>query len=75
MAKKRWSDLTPAQQKAVIAVGVVEALMTGWMLRDLKHRDAAQVRGPKLMWRAVSMVQPVGPLGYLAFGRRRAHAG
>lgn len=72
MAKKSWNDLSPAQQKAVIVGGVVETVLTGWMLRDLKRRDATQVRGPKLAWRAASVVQPFGPLGYLAFGRRRA---
>ncbi|WP_110208684.1 hypothetical protein [Nocardioides daejeonensis] len=72
MAKKSWNDLTPTQQKVVVIGGVVEAALTGWMLRDLKRREAAQVRGPKLLWRAASVVQPFGPLGYLAFGRRRA---
>ncbi|WP_235736710.1 PLDc N-terminal domain-containing protein [Nocardioides alcanivorans] len=71
MAKKNWSDLSPTQQKAVVAVAVAEVALTAWVLRDLKRRDSAQVRGPKLLWRAASAVQPFGPLGYLAFGRRR----
>lgn len=71
MAKKSWNDLSPAQRKAVIIGGVVEAALTGWMLRDLKRRDADQVRGPKLMWRAASMIQPFGPVGYVVLGRRK----
>ncbi|MDO7868911.1 hypothetical protein [Nocardioides jiangxiensis] len=70
MAKKTWNDLSPTQQKLVIAAGVVETLLTGYVLRDLGKRSKEQVRGPKLLWRAGSVVQPVGPLAYLAFGRR-----
>jgi hypothetical protein len=70
MAKKSWNDLTPTQQKIAIAGGVLEAVLTGYVLRDLSRRPKEQVRGPKLLWRAGSLVQPVGPVAYLAFGRR-----
>ncbi|GGO89459.1 hypothetical protein GCM10011584_18880 [Nocardioides phosphati] len=70
MAKKKWSDLTPTQQKLVVAGGVAEMVLTGYVLRDLGRRPKELVRGPKLLWRAGSVVQPVGPLAYLAFGRR-----
>jgi hypothetical protein len=70
MAKKKWNDLTPTQQKLVIAGGIVETLLTGYVLRDLGKRPKEQVRGPKTLWRLGSVVQPVGPVAYLAFGRR-----
>lgn len=70
MAKKRWSDLSPLQQKLVIAGGIVEAALTAYANRDLSQRTADEVRGPKLMWRAATFVQPVGPLAYLVVGRR-----
>ena len=38
--------------------------------RDLAKRPAALVRGPKPLWGAVNMVNFVGPLAYLTFGRR-----
>ena len=68
--KKRWSDLSSAQQKAAIAVGVVELVVTARALRDLARRPSEQVRGPKLLWVLACFVQPVGPVGYLAFGRK-----
>jgi hypothetical protein len=70
--QKKWSDLSPAQQRAVIAMGVVETAMTVWALVDLARRPAEQVRGRKGLWALGSFVQPVGPVAYLVWGRRRS---
>ena len=69
--KKSWSDLTPTQQKLVIAGGVAEAALSIWCLRDLKRRPAEAVRGPKALWVPAMSIQPFGPLAYLTLGRRR----
>jgi hypothetical protein len=69
-AKKRWSDLTPVEQRTVIAGGVLELVVTGWALRDLARRPAGSIRGQKALWVASFVVQPFGPLAYAAFGRR-----
>ena len=72
MAKKKsWSEMTPTQQKVIVAAGIVEVALTTWCLRDLKQRPAELVRGPKLLWVPAMSVQPVGPIAYLAWGRRR----
>ena len=68
--KKKWSDLTPTQQRLIVVGGAVEVVMTTWCLRDLARRPAAQVRGPKALWLPAMVVQPVGPLAYLLWGRR-----
>ena len=39
-------------------------------LVDLARRPKALVRGSKRRWALVCFVQPVGPIAYLAFGRR-----
>jgi hypothetical protein len=71
MASKRgWRDLTATQQKAVVAGAAVEAVLTVTVLRDLARRPGGEVRGPKLLWVLACVVQPFGPLAYLAFGRR-----
>jgi hypothetical protein len=44
--------------------------MTFRVLRDLARRPSANVRGPKALWVAACVVQPIGPLAYFAFGRR-----
>ncbi len=69
--KKKWQDLTPTQQKLVIVGGAVEVVLTTISLVDLSRRDRALVRGPKLMWVAAFVVQPIGPIAYLTIGRRR----
>lgn len=71
MAPKRgWRDLTPTQQKAAVAAAAVELVLTATVLRDLARRPGEEVRGPKLLWVLSCVVQPFGPLAYLAFGRR-----
>ncbi len=37
---------------------------------DLLRRPASAVRGSKWAWRAISLVNFVGPLAYFLFGRR-----
>lgn len=71
MAKKRWSDLSPVERRAIIAAGAVEAVLTSYALVDLARRPKPRVRGPKLLWLLSFVVQPVGPLAYLRLGRRR----
>ena len=68
--KKKWSDLTPGQQKALIAGGVVEVVLTTVALRDLARRPASEVRGRKSRWVLAMVVQPFGPIAYLLRGRR-----
>jgi len=68
--KKKWSDLSPLQQKAIIVIGTGELILTTVALRDLRRRPAAQVRGPKLLWTMACGVQPFGPVAYLVKGRR-----
>lgn len=69
-SKTRWHDLSPAQRKAVVAGALVELVATSWAVQDLRSRPAQAVRGPKSLWGASFVVQPFGPLAYLAFGRR-----
>jgi hypothetical protein len=67
---RRWSDLTPTQQGLILASAAVELALTAAALIDLARRPADQIRGPKSLWALGCIVQPVGPLAYLALGRR-----
>jgi len=67
---KRWNDLTGNQQWLIIAVAAVEMALTATALIDLARRPARQVRGAKRLLLLGCVVQPVGPLAYLALGRR-----
>jgi hypothetical protein len=70
--KKRWSDLTNRQRVAIVAAASVEFVLTTVALVDLSRRPSAQVRGVKPLWVLGCFLQPLGPLAYLAFGRRRS---
>jgi Phospholipase_D-nuclease N-terminal len=68
--KLRWSELEPWQRGAVVVGGAVELALTAIATRDLRRREASQVRGPKALWFAALAIQPFGPIGYLLLGRR-----
>ena len=68
--KKGWRDLSSTQQRAIVVGGALEVVMTAVVLRDLARRPRARVRRPKAVWVASCVVQPFGPLAYLALGRR-----
>jgi hypothetical protein len=67
---RKWSDLSPTQQKTVIVGAVAEVLVTSLALADLARRSSDEVRGSKATWVLSFAVQPFGPLAYFAFGRR-----
>jgi hypothetical protein len=71
MQQRRWSDLSPRQRALLLTLVSVELALTATALVDLVRRPAAQVRGPKVAWAVGCFVQPVGPIAYLAVGRRR----
>lgn len=54
-----------------MVTGIAEVALTTWCLRDLKRRPAELVRGPKVLWGPAMSVQPVGPIAYLVWGRKR----
>lgn len=68
--KRSWSELTPRQRRLIVVGGAIEVVLTTVALRDLAKRPKAEVRGPKAAWALGCFVQPVGPIAYLAIGRR-----
>ncbi|HVW46996.1 MAG TPA: PLD nuclease N-terminal domain-containing protein [Solirubrobacterales bacterium] len=69
--KRRWSELTPCQRRAIVVAGTAQIGLFVAALRDLRRRPADQVNGPKPLWGAISFVNFVGPIAYFAFGRKR----
>ncbi len=68
--KKQWSDFSGGQRAAILLGSAIEVILTSVALVDLARRPPAQVRGPKPLWALGCIVQPVGPIAYLAVGRR-----
>ncbi len=71
MERTRWSELDTRKKYGIVAVSVVELVLTTAALVDLVRRPADQVRGPKLAWAAGAFIQPIGPIAYFAAGIRR----
>lgn len=73
MAKKQWSEYSPAARTAIVLASIAELVVTTIALRDLIRRPSGEVRGPKLLWGLGLFVQPIGSPLYLVVGRRRPH--
>ncbi len=72
--KRRWQDLTRKQKKRSIVRGVLQFCLMLWSLWDIRHRTADQIKGSKRLWTALAFAQPVGPIAYLLFGRKKKAA-
>ena len=66
-----YRGLGPAARRAVWALLAFEAVLIVAVERDIQRRPTARIRGPKLLWRIVATQNFVGPVAYLALGRRR----
>jgi hypothetical protein len=55
----------------VIVAGTVQVLLLTAALRDIRPRPAEEINGSKWVWTAASSVNFIGPISFLAFGRRR----
>jgi hypothetical protein len=71
MTNTRWDELTGTQKALILTAASVELALTATALVDLVRRPSPQVRGPKVLWALGLAIQPVGPIAYLALGRRR----
>lgn len=70
--KTQWSNLTAGQQTVIRVVASVELALTATALVQLSRLPHDEVRGRKSLWALGCMVQPVGPVAFLLWGRRRA---
>ena len=72
MTRKHWSELTPWQRRTAVATMVAEAALAGAAWTDLALRPAEFVRGRKLWWALVILINFAGPIAYFRWGRRTA---
>jgi phospholipase D-like protein len=70
-AKKRWSDLSPAQRRGIVAAGLVQNSLLIAALVDIRRRPAKKIRGDRRVWAAFSFVSWIGPISYFTYGRKR----
>ncbi|GAB2861877.1 PLDc N-terminal domain-containing protein [Lentzea nigeriaca] len=70
MARRRWSELTEAQRRTLVTMGVVQVLLAAAAWTDLALRPREFVRGRKGWWALAILVNFAGPLAYFRWGRR-----
>ena len=70
MPKRKWKDMTPRQRALILVAASVQLSRAATAFTDLARRPAAQVRGRKVAWVPVIMLNTVGPIIYFVFGVR-----
>lgn len=70
MRRRRWADLSPRQQTAVLVAAAVQLSLAATAWADLATRTPAEVNGSRTTWAAVIAVNVVGPLAWFRLGRR-----
>jgi len=73
--KKTWKEMSPAGKVGTILTAIVQVSLLVAAQRDISHRPAELINGPKAAWRAASFVNFIGPMGYFIFGRKRSATG
>src|SRR4029453_16199921 len=61
MAKRRFSDLSPRSRMLLVALGVLQVSLNAAAQVDISRRPATEVRGSKIGWRLVSLINIFGP--------------
>jgi len=65
------TEMTPAAKAGLGVLGIVQVAFAFLAFWDLAHRDADEVRGPKVAWIPAILVNWIGPASYFLFGIRR----
>ncbi|WP_427004617.1 PLDc N-terminal domain-containing protein [Pseudarthrobacter sp. H2] len=68
--KKSWKELSPMARFGTVAAAIVQLSLLIAAQRDISRRPAEQIRGSKAVWRAVTLINFIGPGSYFAFGRK-----
>jgi hypothetical protein len=74
MSRRNWKEMSPVQKVANVLVGAVELVLVTLALWDISHRPDNEINGKKRTWVMASLIQPIGPIIYFMFGRKKAIA-
>jgi hypothetical protein len=70
-ARRWYRGQSPAVRAGLVVLATVELVLIALAERDIGHRSAGELRGPRTMWRIAALNNFVGPLAYFRWGRRR----
>jgi hypothetical protein len=62
-------QLSPPLRAAAVVLGAVQIVLYVAAYVDIWRRPASQIRGSKARWRAICLLNTVGPLSYFRWGR------
>jgi hypothetical protein len=65
-----YRGLSPLGRLGLWVLVAVEAVLIVITQRDIQRHPAADIRGPKLLWRVLATQNVIGPALYFAIGRR-----
>jgi len=68
--RKKWSELTPARRRAIVAAATVQFVLQALALWDVRRRPADELKGSRTWWTVATFVNIVGPVAYFTLGRR-----
>ena len=71
MANKKWQDMSTAQKTRIVLQPMVHLGLLAAVLMDIRRRAPDRIRGSRRLWTVAAFVQPVGPISYFLFGRKR----
>ncbi|MGH8961703.1 MAG: PLDc N-terminal domain-containing protein [Jatrophihabitantaceae bacterium] len=69
MTGRRFRDLSPRTRNLIIALGVVQVALNVAAQLDITRRSRSEIRGSKIRWRLVSLINIFGPITYFRRGR------
>lgn len=69
--RKKWSDLTPGQRIGIVVGGFIQFALMALAQWDLTRRSSDRVKGPKVLWRLVVLINFFGPIAYFLIGRKK----
>ena len=69
--RKTWAELSPPAKFGTIVAACVQLSLLVAAQRDISRRPAEEIRGSKALWRAVTLINFIGPGSYFTFGVRR----
>jgi hypothetical protein len=74
MRRRGWKEMSPVQRVRNVLMGAVQLVLVTLALWDISHRPDNEINGKKRTWVMASLIQPVGPIIYFMFGRKKAAA-
>lgn len=75
MQSKQWKDLTTTQKLGIIVLGVIQFILMGAALWDIRHRPADNIKGSKRLWVTAAFINFFGPIAYFWVGRKGSKPG